>query len=176
MPSVSSIFSMYSGVNSATHHIFFPPRLQLVALQQNPDCFSPHLGHQLTFDGLFYYQAHRPPRPPFRRLTANHGNDPLFLGIVEDLLGSWPLLVVEGDLQAATVVPMGDLTDRLGSQGKRLCDLRRRESVAKLAKHQCANDNTHLLNASSQQFNNLDTILRLDFDWDRATRHGLSIT
>src|SRR6266581_3688027 len=118
MPSVSSIFSMYSAVSSATHHIFFPPRFQLVALQQNPDCLSAHLGHQLALDGFFDNQAHRPTSSPFRRLTANHGNDALLLGIIEDLLGSWSLLVVKGGIQAATVVAMGDLTDRLGSEGK----------------------------------------------------------
>ena len=32
-----SIRAMYSGVSSAMHHIFFPPRLEVVALQQNPD-------------------------------------------------------------------------------------------------------------------------------------------
>jgi H+-transporting ATPase len=29
--------AMYSSSNSATHHIFFPPRLQVVAFQQHPD-------------------------------------------------------------------------------------------------------------------------------------------
>src|SRR5450759_2947121 len=127
------MFSMYSGVSSATHHIFFPPRLQLVAVQQNADCLSAHLGYQFTFDGLLYNQAHRPSSTPFRRLTANHGNDALFLGIVENLLCSRPLSIVEGGIQAATVVAMSDLPDRLGSQGKCLRDLRRGEAAGKLA-------------------------------------------
>ena len=54
--------------------------LPLVALQQNPDCFAAHLGHRFALDGFFHNQAHRPPRPAFRRLTANHGNDALLLG------------------------------------------------------------------------------------------------
>src|ERR1700721_870286 len=113
MPSVSSIFWMYSGVNSATHHIFFPPRLQLVALEQNPDCLAAHPGHQFALDSFFHNQAPRPTGPPCRCLTANHGNDALLLGIVENLVGPRPLLVVEGGAQTVTVVPMGDLTDRL---------------------------------------------------------------
>ena len=50
---------------------------------------------------------------------------------------------------------MGDLTDRLGSQGKCLRDPRRGQAGGKLAQHKCAEDDAHLLNAASQQFNNL---------------------
>jgi hypothetical protein len=50
---------------------------------------------------------------------------------------------------------MGDLPDRLGSKGNCLRDVRRRDAIGKLAEHQCAENDTHLLNASSQQFNNL---------------------
>src|SRR5580698_4594353 len=132
MPSVSSIFSMYSGVNSAPHYIFFPPRLQLVALEQNPDCLAAHLRHQFALDGFFHNQAYRPTCPPFRCLTANHGNDALLLGIVEHLVGPWPLLVVEGGLQTVTVVAMGDLTDRLGRQRDCLRGTRRRDAIGKL--------------------------------------------
>ena len=67
MASTSSIFWMYAWSNSAMHHIFFPPRLQLVALQQNPDCLSAHFGHQLALDGLFGDQADRPTGSAFRR-------------------------------------------------------------------------------------------------------------
>src|ERR1700683_376197 len=132
MPSGSSIFSIYSGVNSATHHIFFPPRLQLVALEQNPDCFAAHLGHQLALDGFFHNQTHRPTGPPFRCLTANHGNEALLLRIVEYLVGPWALLIVEGALQTITVVAMGDLTDRLGRKRDGLRDARRRDAIGKL--------------------------------------------
>jgi len=146
---------MYSGVNSVTHHIFFPPRLQLVALEQNPDCFSAHLGHQFALHGFFHNQAHRPTGPPCRCLTANHGNDALLLGMVENLMGPWPLLVVEGGIQTVTVVTMGDPTDRLGRERDRLRDARRRDAISKLAEHNGAEDHTHLLNATSQQLNNL---------------------
>jgi len=144
-----------------------------VALQQNPDCLSPHLGHQLALDGFFDNQAHRPTRSPFRRWTANHGNNALLLGTVENLAGSRSLLVVEGGIQAATVVAVGDLTDRFGSQGKRLRDFRRGAASGKLAQHECSEDDTHLLNATSQQFNNPGKILRLDFDRDRVASHAL---
>src|ERR1035441_2748654 len=87
MASTSSIFWRYAWSNSAMHHIFFPPRLQLVALQQNPDCLSAHVGYQLALDGLFGDQADRPTGPTFRRLTADHGNDALLLGAHREPLG-----------------------------------------------------------------------------------------
>jgi hypothetical protein len=57
------------------HHIFFPPRLQLVALQQNSDCLSAHLGNQFPFDGLFGDQADGPTGTAFRRFTADHSDN-----------------------------------------------------------------------------------------------------
>src|SRR5947207_11429135 len=68
---------MYCSSSSATHHIFFPPRLQVVALQQNPDCLPPRFGDQFAFDRFLDDQTHGPARPTFRRLTADHGNDTL---------------------------------------------------------------------------------------------------
>ena len=48
-------------------------------------------------------------------------------------MGTWPLLVVEGGIQAATVVAMGDLTDRLGRRGDCFRNVRRRDAIGKLA-------------------------------------------
>jgi hypothetical protein len=115
------------------HHIFFPPRLQLVALQQNPDCFSAHLGYQLALDGLFGDQADCPTCSTFRRLTADHGNDALLLGAIENLLGSRSLFGVNGGTQTVTDVAMGDLADRLSGKGECLRDLRCGEAAGKLA-------------------------------------------
>src|ERR1035437_1622683 len=133
MASTSSIFWMYAWSNSAMHHIFFPPRLQLVALEQNPDCLAAHIGYQLAFDGLFGDQADRPTGPAFRRLTADHGNDALLLGAIENLLGSRSLFGGSGRTQTVTDVAMGDLADRLSGKGECLRDLRCGEAVGKLA-------------------------------------------
>jgi len=82
-----------------------------VALQQDPDCLASHIGDQFALDGLFDNQADSPASPPLRRLTANHGDNALFLGVVENLLRPWSLFVLEGAIQAVTVVAMGDLAD-----------------------------------------------------------------
>ena len=124
---------MYGWSNSAMHHIFFPPRLQLVALQQNSDCLSAHLGNQFPFDGLFGDQADGPSGTAFRRFAADHGHNTLLLSAVENLLGSRPLFGVDGGIQAVVHVAMGDLADRLRSKGESLSDLRCGETVGKLA-------------------------------------------
>ena len=104
-----------------------------MALQQNPDCLSAHLGNQLPFDGLFGDQADRPAGTALRRFTADHGDNTLLLWAVENLLGSRSLFGVDGGFQSVAHVAMGDLADRLRSKGKSLSDLRRRETVGKLA-------------------------------------------
>src|SRR5207249_11722761 len=50
---MSSIRRMYSSSSSATHHIFFPPRLQVVAFQQDPNRFSPHPRNQFALHHFF---------------------------------------------------------------------------------------------------------------------------
>src|SRR5580693_8938059 len=132
MASTSSIFSMYALSSSATHHIFFPPRLQLVALQQNPDCLSAHLRDQFPFDRFLGYQPNRPARPALRRIATDHGDDALLLGAVEKLIRPRSLFLVEGSLKAATVVAMRNLADRLRGQGKVLRGLRRRHPAGQL--------------------------------------------
>jgi len=166
---------MYAWSNSAMHHIFFPPRLQLVALQQDPNCLPAHLGNQLPFDSLFGDQADGPTGTTFRRFAADHGNDTLLLRTVEDLPCPRPLLGVDGGAQAVAHVAMGDLADRLGSKRKRPCDLRRAEAAGKLAKRQRSQDDAYLLNASTQQFVDLREILSHDFDRDGAPRHTHSM-
>src|SRR5208283_2131686 len=112
----SSIFWMYSGFSSATHHIFSPPRLQAVAEQQDPHRLPPHLGHQFALDGLFSDQTDGPTGVTFRRLTTNHGDDPLLLGSVQQLLGTPPLPLVERTRQPATPISVADSPHRLRGQ------------------------------------------------------------
>src|ERR1035437_7363249 len=77
---------MYSSSSSATHHIFFPPRLQVVVEQENPNGFPSHLGDQFSFDDLLGHQPHRPSSAPSGWSAANHGNDQLLLAATRPLL------------------------------------------------------------------------------------------
>src|ERR1039458_9272383 len=47
---------MYSSSSSAMHHIFFPPRLKVVFLQQDPNCLAPCPGDQFAFDRFLGHQ------------------------------------------------------------------------------------------------------------------------
>src|SRR5208337_1714073 len=80
---MSSMRRMYSSFSSATHHIFFPPRLEVVAEQQDPNRLPANPWHQLPLDGLLGDQAYRPAGVAFRRLATNHGDDPLLLRLVQ---------------------------------------------------------------------------------------------
>src|SRR5258708_443933 len=102
---------MYCSSSSATHHIFFPPRLQVVALQQNPDCLPPRFGDQFAFVPFLDHPPPGPAGPTFRRVTADHGNDTLLLGIGENWLRPRTLFVVERGFQAVAVVAVGYLAD-----------------------------------------------------------------
>ena len=64
--------------------------------------------------GYMTGQTHRLPRSPFRWLTAHHRDDPLLLGILQDLGWPWTGPFVQASLQAAALpVAMGDLANRV---------------------------------------------------------------
>src|SRR5450631_3520716 len=82
--STSSILKMYSLSNFPTHHIFFPPWLEVMAFQQNPDGLSAHAGNKFALDDFFGQQPHRPARPPLWRRRADHGDNALLLLLVQN--------------------------------------------------------------------------------------------
>ena len=92
--------SMYFSSSAATHHIFFPPRLEVVALKKYPNRLSPGSRHELALDRFLGNQPHRPARPARGRITAHHGDDALFLAGPEQGSRPGPLFVVEGALDA----------------------------------------------------------------------------
>jgi hypothetical protein len=157
------------------HHILFPPRLQLVALQQNSDCLPAHLGNQLPFDGLFGDQPDGPSGTAFWRFAADHGNNTLLLGAVENLLCPRPMFGVDGGIQAVAHVAMGDLADRFRSKGESLSDLRCGETARKPAERKRSHDDANLLNASAQDLADLHEVRRLNFDRNGAPRHTTSM-
>jgi hypothetical protein len=104
-------------------------------------------------------------------LAADHGDDALLLGIVQKRLSAGPLLIIEGAIQAATVVTVSDLADGLRGEGQRLRDSGRGGSLGELPESEGAQDDAHLLNAGSQEPLDAGEVLRFDFDGDWASRH-----
>jgi hypothetical protein len=79
----SSIFAIYSSLSSATHHNFFPPRLEVVVEEQNPDGFSSRSRNQPPLQGFLGHQAHSPPGATLRRASEDRGDNVLFLAGVQ---------------------------------------------------------------------------------------------
>ncbi len=84
----------------------FPPRLEVVALEEDANGFTPDLRDQLTFDHLLGYQTDCPAGETLRRLAANHGNDALFLRFIRQFGGAGSLLLVKRTINAAQPVPV----------------------------------------------------------------------
>ena len=104
---------MYSSFSSATHHIFFPPRLQFVVLKQDADRLPADLRRQLPLDGFFGDESHRPPRLARGRRTAHHGDDPLTLSWVQGPRFARSRLFVQCRFQSFFFVTPGDGPHRL---------------------------------------------------------------
>ena len=82
--------------------------------QKNANGFSPHAGNQFALDRLFSHQAHRPAGAARGRVTADHGDYTLLLATVQHLGRAWPLLLIEGAIQAPFLITVSDLANRLG--------------------------------------------------------------
>src|ERR1039457_5550949 len=81
--STSSILKIYSSSNFPTHHIFFPPWLEVMAFQQNPDGLSAHARNKFALDNFLGQKPHRPAYPPLWRRRADHGDNALLLLLIQ---------------------------------------------------------------------------------------------
>src|SRR4029077_18800687 len=104
----SSILVMYSSSRSDTTHIFFPPRFEIVAQQENANGFPSYAGNQFAFDGFLRYQADGPTGAAFRPSAAHPWNQTLLLGVLEHFRRSRSLFLVQRALQAALLVTAAD--------------------------------------------------------------------
>jgi hypothetical protein len=98
------------------HHIFFPPWLQVMAAQQHPDCFASNLRHQLSLDRLLGDQPHGPAGLPSRWIATHHGDHALLFRSIQEFLRAASSTLIEGLLQSALLVSMGDAPNGLRRQ------------------------------------------------------------
>ena len=116
---------MYSSSNFPTHHIFFPPRLEVVAFQQDTDGLSAHVRNKFASNHLLGQQPHRPACPAFWRRRAHNRNDALFLFEVQGRSLARSSGIEQRPLQAPLLVPLADLPYGLGGKHQVSADRRR---------------------------------------------------
>src|SRR5664280_913595 len=168
--------AMYSSLSSPTHHIFFPPRLQVVALQQHPNGLSPHSRNQFAFDNLFGQQPHRPTRPPFRRRRTDHGDNLLALALVQSRSFARPCGVEQRSLQPFLFIPLANLPDSFGRKAKIPAHQRRGLSLIHLPQSQGTQCRAYRLQAAAQQVVQLPTIPHRKLDLKpHASAHDSAI-
>src|ERR1039457_3317461 len=166
---------MYWSLSSATHHIFFPPRLEVVVEEQNPDGFPSHAWDQSALHRFLGHQSHGPAGAALWRATAHHGDDPLLLAVYQNRRSPWPLLVVERGFEATRLVTMTDLPNRLWRQWDHAGNPRCTNALGQLQERQGSQDDTDLLHAAAQQPRQFLLVFRFDFDTQGWASHTPSM-
>ena len=87
-----------------------------MAAQQHPDCFAANLRDQLALDRLLGDQAHCPTSLTTRRIAAHHRDNPLLLRSIQEFLRAASSALIEGLLQSALLISMGDAPNGLRRQ------------------------------------------------------------
>ena len=155
---------MYSASNFPKHHIFFPPRLEVVAFQQHPDGLPAHVRNQFALDHLFGQQPHRPTSPPFRRRRADHGDNALLLLLIKSRSLARTSGIKQRSLQSAIKIALADLPHRLGGKPKVAAHRRRGLPLIQLTQGQGAQGRADPLQPASQQLIYLQSISLLEFN------------
>src|SRR5271168_825822 len=162
--STSSILLMYSSSNFPTHHIFFPPRLEVVAFQQHSDGLPANVRHQLALDHLFGQKTHCPTRPSLRGRRADHGDNALLLLLIKNRGLAWTGGIEQRPLQSAIKIALTDLPYRLGRKPKVGAHRRRGLPLIQLTQGQGAQGRAYPLQPASQQLIDLLSISLLEFN------------
>src|SRR3954451_16390669 len=173
--STSSILPMYSSSSSATHHIFFPPRLEVVGKKQDAYGFSAHAGNHPPLHGFLGHQTHGPAGAAFGRIATHHGDNPLLLAVVENGGRAGALLLKQRRFQTPPLISMPDRANSLSRQWDDLRNPRRTGPFGQLQQRQGTENNPNLLHSAAQQLNEFLLILRRDIDTQRWTAHAPSM-
>jgi hypothetical protein len=87
-----------------------------VVEKQSPNGLSSYTWDQLALDGFLHHQTHGPAGAAFWNVATYHGDNPLFLAVIQHSGGTWALLLEERGLQTATLVAMADSANGLRSK------------------------------------------------------------
>src|SRR5215470_18264873 len=171
----SSILAMYSSLSSATHHIFFPPRLEVVVQEQNPDRFPSHARDQAPLDGLLCYQTDRPAGAALRGIATHHRDNPLFLAVIEHRSSARPRSLEQRGFQTSALVTMANGANGLRSEWDDSGNPRRAGAFRQFQQRQGTQDDPHLLHTATQQLGEFFLVLWRDIDPQRWTAHTPSM-
>jgi hypothetical protein len=84
-----------------THHIFFPPGLQISPGQHHPNCFTPDAVHDAATAHLLGDESRAPACASLRRWPADQRHHRCLLAAVELVVRLWPRVFRQRVLQAA---------------------------------------------------------------------------
>ena len=140
-----------------------------MAAQQYPDCFASHLRDQFSLDRLLGDQAHGPTSLPRRRIAAHHGDHPLLFRSIQEFLRSAPRTLIEGLLQSALLVSVGDAPNGLRRQVDDLGDYWGGLSRGQLLQGNRPEHDPNLLNPGAQDLPNGTLILTGQLEVDGAS-------
>jgi hypothetical protein len=157
------------------HHIFFPPRPEVVVKQQNPNGLPTHSRRQFTLHGLFGYQSYSPTRLAFWRIATYHGDDALLLVAVQHLGRTGSLFLVQSIIQSAVFITMAEPPDCLGGQWDDLSNLRSAGVLSQLQQRQGSEDDSNLLHSALNQISQFLLVLLADVDTQSWTTHTQSM-
>ena len=135
-----------------------------MAQKQNPNGFPSYARNQFALDGLLRHQTHSPTGTAFRRATAYHGDQTLFLAIVEHLGGSGSLFLIQRPFQTALLIAAADVADGLCRKRNYAGNSRRGRALGQLQKRQGPQYDTDLLDSAAHQRSEFFLILRGDFN------------
>jgi len=130
-----------------------------MAAQQHPDCLASNLRDQLSLDRFLGDQAHGPTSLPGRWIAAHHSDDPLLFRSIQEFLRTASGTLIEGLLQSALLVSMGDAPNRLRRQVDDLGNDWRGLSRGQLLQGNRPEHDSNLLNPGAQDLPNSLQIL-----------------
>lgn len=133
------------------HHIFFPPRLEVVVLQQDANGLAAYPGNQLALNRFFGHHPYGPARIAWWGIGANHRDDSLAPTRLQQSCRTGPLLVVERWIQPCFQIATTNLTDSLWIQPKIGGHLGSWLTFVQLGKSQGAKNDSNLLDSALEK-------------------------
>ena len=143
--------------------------------EQTPDGFSSRSRNQSSLHGFFSHQSHRPPGAAFRRVAADHGDNALFLAVLQQSGRSRPHLLIQRAFKASLLVAVGNPPNGLWRQGNNFGNPRRANPLGHLQQGHCPQDDANLLNTAAQKLLQFLLVFFGDFNTQGRTSHTLSM-